>query len=306
MPTVREATQLLQRQLEHLVRLVDDLVDLSRAGLGKIELRRAPVDLREVLRSALETATPVIEAFGHELSLSLPAAPVEIDGDAMRLGQAIANLLNNAAKYSPPAGTISLALAHRGDVAQISVTDNGEGIAPEMLERIFDLFVQGEPSGNRRVNAELQVPGHAEGGLPRLRTARLRVSRVAQDGQQHQQPERAQNDDCHDQQRDEISEVGMLHAVLANVDCGAATLREGRFVACGTPRADQCSGPLPAPDASASACPCRHLTVIRKRPAGMSRWTTGFSDSNSTTSSSPPRMVIWKSALMRVRLRGQG
>ena len=135
---------MMERQLQQLVRLVDDLLDVSRIIRGKIDLRREKVDLRQVAHRAGETAKPVLDAHGHVLNMSLPERPVLVSGDLVRLAQAIANLLTNAAKYSKAAAPIELAVRREGSEAVVSVKDRGVGIAPALLPRIFDLFVQGE------------------------------------------------------------------------------------------------------------------------------------------------------------------
>jgi PAS domain S-box-containing protein len=142
--TVEEAQAMIERQLQQLVRLVDDLLDLSRIVQGKIELRRERIRLADAVRRAIETSQPIIDANGHVVELSLPERPIYVMGDLIRLAQAISNLLNNAAKYSLKPGRIGVELSEEGAHAALVVTDEGEGIAPELLSRVFDLFVQGE------------------------------------------------------------------------------------------------------------------------------------------------------------------
>jgi PAS domain S-box-containing protein len=136
------ARDMMERQLRHLVRLVDDLLDVSRIVRGKIELRTEPVELRAAVESAVETAQPLIDAQGHALAVSLPAGPVWLEADAVRLSQVIANLLTNAAKYTEPGGRIDLAAERVGDEAVVRVSDTGIGIEPELLPRVFEPFVQ--------------------------------------------------------------------------------------------------------------------------------------------------------------------
>jgi two-component system, chemotaxis family, CheB/CheR fusion protein len=138
------ARDVLDRQLQHLVRLVDDLLDVSRIAGGKVELRKEVIDLREPVRHACETAQPVIDAHGHRLKLDLPADPCWVEGDAVRLSQVVANLLINAAKYTDHADVILLSVKREGDAVTVRVRDSGVGIAAEFLPRIFDLFVQGD------------------------------------------------------------------------------------------------------------------------------------------------------------------
>ena len=140
--TVRWARDIMGRQVGQIVRLVEDLLDLSRIMQGKLELRTERIDLRAVVTAAVETARPVIDSKGHELAVSLPAEPLDLDADPIRLGQALVNLLNNAAKYSDPGGQITLAARREGAEVVLSVRDSGVGIAAEMLPRIFDLFMQ--------------------------------------------------------------------------------------------------------------------------------------------------------------------
>jgi signal transduction histidine kinase len=133
---------LMGRQVDHLSRLVDDLLDVSRITRGKVELRPAPVDLRAVLAAAVETARPLIDAKHHRLTVTQPGRPVRVSADPVRLAQVVGNLLNNAAKYSEEGATITLSLDAEGDRAVVRVRDTGVGIPPEMLPRVFDLFTQ--------------------------------------------------------------------------------------------------------------------------------------------------------------------
>ena len=142
----QQARELMERQLEHMVRLVDDLMDMSRISTGKIELRREWTELGAIVHSARESIGPVIERAGHVLELALPPEPVYLDADPVRLAQVFCNLLNNAARYTEPGGTIVLAAARRDAQVEISVRDNGIGIAPQMLARVFDMFTQGDGS----------------------------------------------------------------------------------------------------------------------------------------------------------------
>jgi signal transduction histidine kinase/integral membrane sensor domain MASE1/ActR/RegA family two-component response regulator len=147
--TSERARQLMERQVEQLVRLVDDLLDISRIMRGKIELRRAPVELANVVARAVETAQPVIDAGAHELTIALPPEPLWLNGDVVRLAQVVSNLLNNAAKYTEKGGKIWLTCARDKDEAVVRVRDTGIGIAPEMMSRIFDLFVQARRAHDR-------------------------------------------------------------------------------------------------------------------------------------------------------------
>ena len=148
-PRLRWARQTIERQVAHLTRLVDDLLDLSRIVRGTIALRREEVQLAACAHQAIETARPIIEAKGQRLELRLPARPVTLEGDGVRLCQVLHNLLDNAAKYTPEGGRIEL----EAEVADASVTirveDNGMGIPAELLPLVFDLFEQGERTLDR-------------------------------------------------------------------------------------------------------------------------------------------------------------
>jgi CheY-like chemotaxis protein len=135
---------MMERQVEHMVRLVDDLLDVSRIMRGKVELRTEPVEVAVAIARAVETAQPAIDAQGHTLTLALAPEPLWVKGDIVRLAQVIANLLNNAAKYTDRGGEIVLAAAREGDEAVIRVRDTGIGMNPEFLPRIFDMFFQAE------------------------------------------------------------------------------------------------------------------------------------------------------------------
>jgi signal transduction histidine kinase len=133
---------IIERQVRHLVSLVDDLLDVSRITRGKIELRRQPVEISDVVARAIEMASPLLEQQRHDLSVDVPSDGVIVDGDAARLAQVLSNLLTNAAKYTEPGGVISVTAVAEGGEVVLRVTDTGSGIEPEMLPRIFDLFVQ--------------------------------------------------------------------------------------------------------------------------------------------------------------------
>jgi PAS domain S-box-containing protein len=132
---------IIERQVKHLVALVDDLLDVSRITRGMVDLKRGEVDLADVVARALEMVSPLLEQQGHTLSVDV-ARGVLVDGDARRLAQAVANLLMNAAKYTEPGGAITVSAWAEGDEAIVKVRDTGSGIAPEVLPKIFDLFVQ--------------------------------------------------------------------------------------------------------------------------------------------------------------------
>jgi len=146
--------EMMDRQLVHLVRLIDDLLDVSRVSMGKIELRVERIQAAEVVRSALEASQPQIDAARHALTVDVPPEPIWLDADLTRLAQVVGNLLNNAAKYTPEGGHIGLSLRADGDEAVIAVSDDGLGIPADMRSKVFQLFAQVE-----------NHTGHAKGGL---------------------------------------------------------------------------------------------------------------------------------------------
>jgi len=141
--------QAFDRQLRHLTRLVDDLMEVSRITQGRMQLQRAPVELSALVRGAAQDLAPVMDAAHHTLRLAIAAPPVTVDGDATRLSQVVLNLLTNAAKYTPDGGLIELELAAVGGMAEIRVSDNGIGIPPDALANIFNMFSQLEPALER-------------------------------------------------------------------------------------------------------------------------------------------------------------
>ncbi len=141
-PSVERVYEMMERQVNHMIRLVDDLLEVSRITRGKIEFRKECVDLATVLRSAIETSRPLIEAAHHQLAITLPAERVILEADPVRLSQVIANLLNNAAKYTEEGGQIWLTARCEGNEAIVSVRDSGLGIPADMLPRVFDMFAQ--------------------------------------------------------------------------------------------------------------------------------------------------------------------
>jgi PAS domain S-box-containing protein len=147
--TVARAREMMERQLGHMVRLIDDLLDVARINQNKMELRRQLVLLADVVSSALETSRPLIEAAGHELTVSLPPGPVVLDADLTRLAQVLANLLTNSAKYTERGGRIWLSAERRDGEVTVSVRDTGIGIPAEALPRIFDMFSQVDRSIER-------------------------------------------------------------------------------------------------------------------------------------------------------------
>ncbi len=145
----RSAYDMMDRQVSHMVRLVDDLMEVSRITRGKVDLRKQRADLAAVVGSAVETTRPLVDAVGHLLTVDLGDEPLELDADPVRLAQVFSNLLNNAAKYTPNGGQITLRAHRRGPDVVVSVRDNGAGMRADVLARVFDPFVQGNRSYNR-------------------------------------------------------------------------------------------------------------------------------------------------------------
>lgn len=152
--TAEHAREMMERQIHHLVRLVDDLLDVSRVMRGKIELRTEKIELATVVARAVEAAQSLIESQQHELTVNLPTESLLLDADPVRLAQVIGNLLTNAAKYTEPNGRIWLAAQREGDQVVLRLRDTGIGISPGLLPRIFELFVQAD-----------HATTHSQGGL---------------------------------------------------------------------------------------------------------------------------------------------
>jgi signal transduction histidine kinase/CheY-like chemotaxis protein len=153
-PAVQRATEVVDRQVKHVARLLDDLLDVSRITRGRIELRKSPVYLATVVAGALDTSRALIEARGHALTISLPEEPVRLEADPTRLEQIVTNLLDNAAKYTPPQGHIAVTATREEHDLVLRVRDTGIGISSAMLPHVFDLFTQGDRS-----------LAHSQGGL---------------------------------------------------------------------------------------------------------------------------------------------
>jgi signal transduction histidine kinase/DNA-binding response OmpR family regulator len=153
-PSTDRERGVIERQVAHLSRLVDDLLDVSRATMGKIDLRRERVDLATAVARAVEMSRPLMESKRHKLVVSAPVGALFVEGDPVRLAQMIGNLLHNAAKYTDPGGTIEVEGRRDGPTMVIRVKDNGHGIPPERLPSMFELFVQGD-----------QMPDRSLGGL---------------------------------------------------------------------------------------------------------------------------------------------
>jgi signal transduction histidine kinase len=145
----RRMGEVMERQLRHMVRLVDDLLDVSRITRGRIELRRERVDFAAVVASVVETVKPLLDERRHQFTVSLPDTPLPVDADPTRLEQVAANLLYNAARYTDSGGRIAVRVVREGGEAVLHVADTGIGLRPEMLERIFEPFVQAERTAQR-------------------------------------------------------------------------------------------------------------------------------------------------------------
>ncbi len=156
LPVPPDIPAMMDRQLGHLVRLIDDLLDVSRISQGKIELRRQPITLQTVLQAAIESSRPTIDAGQHALTVEMPEEPLWVHADLTRLAQVVSNLLNNAAKYTPERGKIEVTVRAEKDEVVISIADTGLGIDADMLPKLFDLFTQVE-SGNTRSRGGLGI-----------------------------------------------------------------------------------------------------------------------------------------------------
>jgi PAS domain S-box-containing protein len=148
-PSASAALEIMDRQLSHLVRLVDDLLEVSRITRGQVELRREQLRLDAAIHSAIETSEPLIRAGNHRLIVSLPDEPLMLDADPVRLAQIFGNLLNNAAKYSDKGGQIEIAARRDGDAALVTIRDSGDGIPSEQFAKLFQIFTRGERSARR-------------------------------------------------------------------------------------------------------------------------------------------------------------
>ncbi|HWI37271.1 MAG TPA: ATP-binding protein [Burkholderiales bacterium] len=227
--------EMMERQVGHMVRLVDDLLEVSRITRGKIELRKDRVELSLVIASAVETSRPLVEAGNHRLSITLPGDSLVVEGDATRLAQVFANLLNNAAKYTDPGGEISLSAAREEGQVVVRVRDNGIGIAAEALPRIFDMFMQaGLPGRNVQpglgigltlakslvelhegsISATSAGPGQGSEFIVRLPLATAPASTTARDAPQASAGQRRRRVLIVDDNRDAADSLGALLQVL--------------------------------------------------------------------------------------------
>lgn len=155
-PTLNHVVPIMERQVSHLVTLVNDLLEVSRITRGIIVLHKTPLDLAGVIESAIDTSRPLLEAAKHRLTVHWPAVPISISGDSVRLTQVFSNLLTNAAKYTNSGGEIIVSVRLDGNVATVSVRDNGIGIPPAHLSSVFDMFMQVDRS-NRRAQGGLGI-----------------------------------------------------------------------------------------------------------------------------------------------------
>jgi CheY-like chemotaxis protein len=146
---VRHTSDIIARQVDHMTRLVDDLLDVSRVTRGLVTLDKEPLDIKNIVADAVEQVSPLIESRGHLLELQLPQESAGVLGDQKRLVQVIANLLNNSAKYTPDGGRIALRLEVRPQEIVLTVVDNGIGMEPDLVLRVFDLFAQAERTSDR-------------------------------------------------------------------------------------------------------------------------------------------------------------
>ncbi len=153
-PAEAESNQVIERQAHRMARLLDDLLDVSRITQGKIVIRKERLDLVDLVADALQTVRPALESHHHHVTFDRPPEPLVVEADRLRMAQVVENLLSNAAKYTPDGGWIGVALRREGEQAVISVRDSGRGIPPDMLQSIFDLFVQSDNTLDR-----------AEGGM---------------------------------------------------------------------------------------------------------------------------------------------
>ncbi len=176
--SVHSASEMMERQVGQMVRLVDDLLDVSRISRGKIELRRERIELASAVNHAVEAARPLVECMDHDLTVTLPPQPIYLNADPTRLAQVVGNLLNNACKFTDKGGRIWLTVEREGEQAVIRVRDSGIGIAADQLPRIFDMFVQVDTSLERSVSGLGHRPDAGEepggdarrhGGSPQCR-----------------------------------------------------------------------------------------------------------------------------------------
>jgi len=148
-PNFQWSIEVIEDQIKHMTRMIDDLLDVSRITRGKVDLQKQPIELAQVVELAVEASRPLIEDYGHELTVTLPDQPILLEVDPPRLAQVLSNLLNNAAKYTPEGGKIALTAEQSDREVIVRVRDNGIGIPADLLPRVFDLFVQADQALSR-------------------------------------------------------------------------------------------------------------------------------------------------------------
>ena len=146
---VQQTSEIIVRQIRHMTNLIDDLMDVSRVSRGLVKIENAPIDVRQIIGEAVEQLTPLIQGRRHHLRLDLAPGTTVVSGDRKRLVQVVANLLNNAAKYTPEGGEIEICAEARDKNVVVTVTDNGIGMEPDLVRRVFDLFSQAEVTSDR-------------------------------------------------------------------------------------------------------------------------------------------------------------
>lgn len=146
---IEKVRSIMEHQVYQLTRLIDDLLDISRLNVGKLDMRRSPVSLTAVLQVVSDSPRPVMEEAQHEFFYQSPSEPMEVEGDETRLTQIFVNLLTNAVKYTPQGGRIQLSVRTDASEVTVTVADNGIGIPAEMKERILNIFVQGDQSAEK-------------------------------------------------------------------------------------------------------------------------------------------------------------
>src|SRR5262249_1818477 len=144
-----EMREMIERQLDHMIRLINDLLDVSRISRGRVTIDKQRLAMADVLQQALETVRPQLDGAGHELVVSVPQEPIHVEGDSVRLVQVFANLLSNAVKFTVPSGRITLTVECQREHVVVTVADSGIGIAPAMLDKVFELFAQVDSSLER-------------------------------------------------------------------------------------------------------------------------------------------------------------
>jgi PAS domain S-box-containing protein len=143
-PAAGDAVEMMERQIQHLIRLVDDLVDVSRVMRSQVELRCEPIPIAAVVERAVETSHPAVQAERHQFAVEIPSEPLWVNGDLVRLSQVVSNLINNAARYTPSGGSITVRVHREGDFAVLRVRDTGIGLSSDMLPKIWEMFVQAD------------------------------------------------------------------------------------------------------------------------------------------------------------------